>query len=344
MRNHRRTAPCPSTTATLIPRRRFLALAGAGLVAPALPRRARAQAWPSRPITMIIPYPAGGPTDSVGRIVAERMSPELGQPVVLENVSGAAGSIGLGRVARAAPDGYTIEVGNWSAHVVNGAIYNLAYDLKTDFEPVALLARSPQVVLSKLGLPAGNLTELIAWVKENSGKITIGTSGVGSPPHMAAVLFLNMTGAKAQLIPYRGAAPAVQDLVAGQIDMVITDPTSSVPQVRAGKIKGYAVSARERMPGAPEIPTADEAGLPGYYVATWNAMFAPKGTPRDIVARLNAAAVTALADPAVQARFTALGQEIPPRDQQTPEALAAVVKADIEKWWPIVKAADIKPE
>jgi tripartite-type tricarboxylate transporter receptor subunit TctC len=328
-----------------LPRRAFLQLAAAGLSAPALPGLAAAQAaYPTKPITMIVPYAAGGPTDTVGRTVAERMRAELGQPVVLENVSGAAGSIGLGRLARAPADGYTIDCGNWSAHVVNGAIYNLPYNLATDFEPIALLAQSPQVVLSKKTVPANDLQELIAWMKANSGKVTIGTSGVGSPPHVAALLLLKLIGAEAQLVSYRGAAPAIQDLVAGQIDMVVTDPTSSVPQVRGGTIKAYAVTAKTRMPSAPEIPTADEAGLADYYVSTWNALFAPKGTPADIIARLNAAAVTALADPNVRKRLEDLGQEIPPPEQQTPQALAALVKADIEKWWPIVKAAGVKPE
>ncbi len=340
----RRTNPLDTRKAGPGNRRRFLRLAGAALSLSMMPYAAKAQDYPSRPITMIIPYPAGGPTDSVGRIVAERMRADLGQPVVLENVSGAAGSIGLGRLARSAADGYTINVGNWSAHVVNGAIYNLPYDLKTDFEPVALLARSPQVVLSKKAVPADDLKSLIAWVKANSGKVTIGTSGVGSPPHVAAILFLKLIGAEAQLIPYRGAAPAVQDLTAGNIDMLITDPTSSVPQVRAGTIKGFAVSSSQRMSGVPEIPTAEEAGLPGFHVYTWNAMFAPKGTSPQIISRLNAAAVSALADPAVQARFKTLGQEIPSKDEQTPAALAALVKSDIEKWWPIIKAANIKPE
>jgi tripartite-type tricarboxylate transporter receptor subunit TctC len=331
------------TAAARLPRRRFLGL-GAGLALSSVLRAARAQAYPSRPITMIVPYPAGGPTDSVGRIVAEHMRAEIGQPIVIENVSGAAGSIGLGRVARAAADGYTIEVGNWSAHVVNGAIYNLPYDLTSDFEPIALLSRAPLVVLSKMAVPANNLKDLIAWLKANPGKATLGTAGVGSPPHMAALLFFKMTGTQAQLVPYHGAAEAVQALVAGQIDMVITDPTSSVPQVRAGTIKGYAVSSRERMPGMAEIPTADEAGLPGYYIATWNAMFAPRGTPKAIVSQLNAAAMNALADPAVRDRMVARGQEIPPPEKQTPGALAALIKTDVETWWPIIKAANIKVE
>ena len=326
-----------------LPRRRLLKLAAAGLALPALPRIARAQAYPSRPITMIVPYAAGGPTDTVGRVVAERMRAELGQPVVLENVAGAGGSIGLGRLARSAPDGYTINVGNWSAHVINGAIYSLLYDPKTDFEPIALLAQAPQMVVAKKATPADDLKGFIAWLKANP-KTTAGTAGIGSPPHIGGVLFQNMTDITLQFVHYRGVALATQDLVAGQIDMAIADVTTATPQVRAGTIKAYAVAAPTRLPALPDVPTADEAGLPGFHVATWNALFAPKGTPKAIIEKLNAAAVTALADPAVRARFAAVGQEIPPREQQTPEALAALNKADIEKWWPIVKAANIKAE
>jgi len=325
-----------------LPRRRLLKLAAANLALTtlALPRIARAQTYPSRPITMIVPYTAGGPTDTVGRVVAERMRAELGQPVVLENVAGAGGSIGLGRLARSAPDGYTINVGNWSAHVINGAIYSLLYDLKTDFEPIALLAQAPQMVVAKKATPADDLKGFIAWLKANPKT----TAGIGSPPHIGGVLFQNMTDITLQFVHYRGVALATQDLVAGQIDMAIADVTTATPQVRAGTIKAYAVAAPTRLPALPDVPTADEAGLPGFHVATWNALFAPKGTPKAIIEKLNAAAVTALADPAVRARFAAVGQEIPPREQQTPEALAALNKADIEKWWPIVKAANIKAE
>jgi tripartite-type tricarboxylate transporter receptor subunit TctC len=327
-----------------IPRRRFLHLAGAATALSALPRAASAQTYPSRTITMIVPYAPGGPTDTVGRVVAERMRAELGQAIVLENVSGAAGGLGLSRLARASADGYTIDVGNWSAHVINGALYDLAYDLKTDFEPIALLSQAPLCVLSSNAVPAQDLKGLIAWMKANPGKASIGTAGVGSPPHVGAVLFMKLTGTDAKLVSYRGAAPAVQDLMSGQIDMVITDPTTSVPQILGGTIRGYAVASPRRLAAAPNLPTADEAGLPGFYVSSWNALFAPKGTPKDIIAKLNAAAVTALADPKVRTQFSAIAQEIPPREQQTPEALGALVKSDIEKWWPLIKAANMKPE
>jgi len=330
-----------------LPRRRLLQLAAAGFVVvalPALPRMAGAQAYPSHPITMIVPYAPGGPTDTVGRVVAGRMRAELGQSIVLENVAGAGGSIGLSRVARAAPDGYTIDVGNWSAHVINGAIYTLPYDLKTDFEPIALLAQAPQMVVARKATPPDNLKGFIAWLKASPDKITAGTAGIGSPPHIGGVLFQNMTGTSLQFVHYRGVSLATQDLVAGQIGMVISDPTTATPQVRAGTIKAYAVAAPTRLPALPDVPTADEAGLPGFHVATWNALFAPKGTPKAIIAKLNAAAVAALADPTVRARFVAIGQEIPPRERQTPEALAALNKADIEKWWPIVKSANVKAE
>jgi tripartite-type tricarboxylate transporter receptor subunit TctC len=328
----------------MIVRRRFLKLAGAGIAIAAARRFANAETYPSRPITMIVPYTAGGPTDTVGRTVAERMRAELGQPIVLENIGGAGGSIGLGRVARAVPDGYTIEVGNWSAHVINGAIYNLSYDLKTDFAPIALCARAPQVVLSRKSLPATDLTSLVAWAKANSGNYTIAHAGIGTAPHIAALSFLKLTGTEAQLVAYQGSAPAIQDLVGEHVDMIITDPTTSVPQIQAGNIKGYAVTATKRIGAAPEIPTVDEAGMPGFYVATWNGLLAPKGVPKDIIAKLNAAAVVALADPAVRSRLIGLGQELPPPEEQTPEAFETLLQADIAHWWPIIRAANIKPE
>jgi tripartite-type tricarboxylate transporter receptor subunit TctC len=305
---------------------------------------ANAQSYPTRPITAIVGYAAGGPTDTIARIVTERMKPALGQSILVENVTGASGSIGTGRVARAAPDGYTISIGDWSTHVINGAVYPLNYDLLQDFEPVALLPSSPQTFLTKNALPARDLKELIAWLKANQDKVSWGTPGAGAPGHITALLLQNLIGARFQFVPYRGAAPAMQDLVAGQIDVTTNQTSNALPQIRAGKIKAYAVTSKARLDIAPEIPTADEAGLPGFYVSVWRGVWAPKQTPKSIVARLNAAVVETLADRAVRQRLAGIGEEIPARDQQTPEALGAFQKAEIEKWWPIIKAANIKPD
>jgi tripartite-type tricarboxylate transporter receptor subunit TctC len=303
-----------------------------------------AEVYPARPITIVVPFPAGGPTDTVGRILAERMHASLGKPLTIENVAGAGGSIGVGRVARALPDGYTIALGIWSTHVVNAAIYTLQYDVAKDFEPIALLANTAQLIVAKNAVPANDLTELIAWLKANPGKALHGTAGVGSPPHIAGVLFQHITDTQFQFVHYRGAAPLIQDLVAGQIDIENDAPANCLPHVRAGTIKAFAVTARSRLASAPDIPTVDEAGLPGFYLTVWFAFFAPKGTPKPIIDKLNAATVEALAAPEVRARFADLGLDLFPREEQTPEALAAVQKADIEKWWPIIKAAGIKAE
>jgi tripartite-type tricarboxylate transporter receptor subunit TctC len=328
-----------------LPRRRFLHLAAGAAALPAVSRIASAQTYPTRPITMVVAYAAGGPTDVVGRIVAEGMRTSLGQPVIIENVAGASGTIGTGRVARAAPDGYTISFANSATHVVNGSVYALPYDLVKDFEPIALTAEGPALIVAKKAMPAKDLKELVAWLKANPDKASAGTAGVGgSTGQVGGVFFQNATGTRFAFVPYRGAGPAMGDLVAGQIDLMFDSAANSLPQVRAGAIKAYAVMAKGRLAAAPDIPTVDEAGLPGLHLSIWYALFAPRGTPQNLIARLNAAVVAALANPAVRQRLADLGLEIFPRDQQTPEALGAFQKAEIEKWWPIIKAAGIKGE
>jgi tripartite-type tricarboxylate transporter receptor subunit TctC len=305
---------------------------------------AAAHDYPSRPITVVVPYPAGGAFDTIARILTDRMKTSLGQPVIIENIGGATGSLGVGRVARASPDGYTLSFGIWTTHVVNGAVYALPYDVIKDFAPIALVATAPSVIISSNAVPAANLRELVAWLKANPNRATLATSGSGSPQHIAGVLFEQLTGAKFSFVPYRGAALAMQDLLGGQVNLSILQPTVAMPQVRSGKIRAYAVTAKTRLTSAPDIPTVDEAGVPGVYVSVWSALWAPKGTPNSIIARLNAAAVSALGDPGVRQRLAEIGQEIPPREQQSPDALAALQAAEIAKWWPIIKAANIKAE
>jgi tripartite-type tricarboxylate transporter receptor subunit TctC len=312
------------------------ALAGTGMAA--------AQTYPSRPITIVVPYSAGGPTDTIARIMAERMRGPLGQTIVVENTTGAGGTIGVGRVARAAPDGYTISIGHWGTHVVNGAIYTLQYDVLNGFEPVAMIATNPQIIVAKKAIPAKDLKDLIAWLKANSATATQGTAGHGTASHISGIYLQNITGTRFQFVPYRGAGPAMQDLVAGQIDLMIDQAANSLPQVRAGTIKAYAITDKTRLAAAPEIPTVDEAGVPGLHISIWHALWLPKGTPPDIVAKLNAAVVETLADAGVRQRLAELGQEIPAREQQSPQALLAYHKAEIEKWWPVIKAANIKGE
>ena len=322
-----------------LPRRQFLHLAAGTAALPAISKIAKAQAYPSRPITIIVPFAAGGPTDTIARIIAERMRASLGQTVIVENVTGASGSVGVGRVARAVPDGYTIGIGHWSTHVLNGAIYPLQYDVLKDFEPIALVASNPQLIVSKNGVPAKDLRELIAWLKGNQA--SQGTAGAGSAAHVAGAYFQKETGTHFQFVPYRGAAPAMQDLLGGQVDLMFDQAANALPHVRGGKIRAYAVTAETRLATAPEIPTVDEAGLPGFYIAVWHGLWSPKGTPREVVAKLNAAVVEALADPNARQRLGDLGQDLPLRERQTPEALGTHHKSEIDKWWPIIKAAGI---
>jgi tripartite-type tricarboxylate transporter receptor subunit TctC len=323
-------------------RRDFITTATGAAVTAAWPMAVRAQGFPSRSITLIVPFAAGGPTDVLARILAEHMRGTLGQSVLIENVTGASGAIAGQRAARAAPDGYTLTIGHWGTHVLNGAVYTLQYDVLNDFEPVALVGNGPQLIIGRPKLPAKDLRELIGWLKGN--KATAGTAGPGSGAHVAGVFFQNLTETGFTFVPYRGAGPALNDLMAGQIDIMFDQATNSLPQVRGGTVKAFAVTSRTRLASAPDIPTVDEAGVPGLYIAYWHAIWAPKNTPADVISVLNAAVRVALADAVVQRRFLELGQETPPPERQTPAALKAHQSEEIAKWWPIVKAANIRAE
>jgi tripartite-type tricarboxylate transporter receptor subunit TctC len=304
-----------------------------------------AQTWPTRPVTLIVPFGAGGPVDTLARALSEAMRASLGQPVLIENVTGASGTIGVGRAVRAAPDGYTVSIGNWPSHVVNGATYQLSYDVLTDFEPVARLSSNPYVVVARKDLPAADLKELAAWLKANSAKATQGTAGPGSGQHVSGVYFQKVTGTSFQFVPYRaGSSEIMRDLVAGHIDLTFDQAITALPHIRAKNVKAYAVTSDKRLTAEPGIPTVDEAGAPGLYISTWYGLWVPKGTPAEAIQKLTKAAMDALADPTVRARLATLGQEIPPPEQQTAAALAAHHKAEIEKWWPLIKAANIKSE
>jgi len=280
----------------------------------------------------------------LARILGESMRSLLGQPIIIENVSGAGGAIGVGRVARAAPDGYTLSLGHVQTHVINAATQTLQYDVVKDFEPVSLLADTPQWIAARSTFPAKDLTEMTAWMKANPGKATVGAVGVGGPTDIAAIFFQKRTGTSFQLVPYRGGAPLIQDLVAGQIDLTFGQAANYLAHVRGGQLKAFAVLAKQRWWAAPDVPTMDEAGVPGFYSSFWHGLWMPKGTPKDVVAKLHAVVVDALADPALRKRLREIGQEIWPREMQTPEALAALQKAEIERWWPIIKDANIKAE
>jgi tripartite-type tricarboxylate transporter receptor subunit TctC len=341
-KNGRTRRRIPKVDATKLVRRRFLHLAAGTAALPATTRLAWAQAYPTRPITMIVPFAAGNPTDVTARVVAERMRKSLGQPIIIENVSGADGSIGVGRAARARPDGYTIELGFLGGNVLNGAFYSLPYDLLNDFAPIAPLVKGPLILFARKLLPAKDVSELIGWLKANPNKASAGNVAVGN--RLVAAFFQKETGTQFTLVPYRGVSPAMQDLVAGQIDLAFIQAPDQLPLVRAGSIKAYAVTSDTRLAIAPDIPTFSEMGLPTIIWSAWFGLFAPKGTAKDIIGKLNAAAVEALADPTVRTRLTNLGLEIFPRERQTPEALGALVKADAEKWWPIIKELGIKAE
>ncbi len=301
-----------------------------------------AQPWPTKSISIVVPFSAGGPTDTLARIISEPMRRFLGQTVVVDNVTGAGGTIGVGRVARAAPDGYTVSVGHWGTHVVNGAYYDLNYDLLKDFEPVGMFADNPQVVVSNNAVPAKNLKELVTWIKGNPDKLKFGTGGIGGASHMSGIYFMNRLGMKTEYIAYRGGAPAMAALLGGEVNVYVTQVASAVPQLRPGKIRGYMVTAAKRQSAAPDIPTADEAGMPGLYTSVWHALWVPRGTPKDTNMKLNAALVEAMKDSNVRKRFADLGQDIPAGEGLSQQALSRHHKAEIDKWWPIIKAAGLR--
>jgi tripartite-type tricarboxylate transporter receptor subunit TctC len=304
---------------------------------------AAAQSYPTHAVTAIVPASAGGPTDTIGRIVMARAQELLGQTIIIENVGGASGTIGTGRLARSEPDGYTIGIGGPNHYVVNASVYKLPYDLLKDFEPISMLSDGPQIIISRNTLPAQNLRELLAWLKQQGpGNVTFGTGGIASPPHVSGLSFQSQIGTKFQFVPFRGAAPALLAIMSGHVDMTFDQASGALSTVRGGGVRAYAVTAKQRLASAPDIPTVDEAGLPGFYVSIWQGVWAPKGTPKEAIAKLNAAIVGALKDPAVRKKLTDIGQELPAPEQMTPEGFGAYHKAEMERWTPVIKAADIK--
>jgi tripartite-type tricarboxylate transporter receptor subunit TctC len=302
-----------------------------------------AQSYPSRPITIIAPFPAGGPLDTIARVIADPMREALGQAVVVENVAGAGGNLGVGRLARSDPDGYTVGIGQWSTHVVNPVTYSLPYDVQ-EMEPIALLTITPQLIIARKDFPAKDVKELIAWLKANPDKATSGTVGAAGGAQVSAIYFQKETGTTFRFVPYRGGGPAVQDLAAGQLDLMFDQAANALAPVRAGSVKAYAVMSKERWKALPDVPSIDESGTPGLYVAYWHGMWAPKGTPKEITAKLSAAVLHALADSGVQKRLSDVGHDVMPPDQRSAAALAAYHKAEIAKWWPIIRASGLKAQ
>src|ERR1700726_3481748 len=305
---------------------------------------ARAENYPARAITMIVPFPAGGATDTLARFLAEKMRAILGQSVIIENVAGAAGSVGVGRAVRSAPDGYTLSIGTSTTHMLTGGLYALSFDLLKDLQPVIQIGSEPLLIVGRKSLPADDLKGLIAWLKANPDKASVGIAGVGATGQLAGISFQKQTGTKFQFVPYRGNAPAMQDLLAEQIEFMIEPSSNFKSLVAAGSIKPFAITGKARLPSSPDIPTADEAGLPGFFASLWYGLWVPRDTPKEIVEKLNATMRQVLADPSVERSFQDLGIQISPRDQQSPEALRAFQKAEMERWWPIIKASNLRAE
>jgi len=323
---------------------RLLTVIVAALLGPASIGVAAAQNYPARAISMIVPFPAGGATDTLARFLAERMREILGQAVIIENIAGAAGSIGVGRAVRSPADGYTLSIGTSTTHMLTGGLYALQFDLLRDLEPIIQIGSEPLLFVGRKNLPADDLKGLIAYLKANPDKASAGIAGVGATGHLTGISFQKETGTRFQFVPYRGNAPAMQDLLAEQIDFMIEPSSNFKSLVGAGSVKPYAITGRARLASSPDIPTADEAGLPGFFASLWYGLWVPKDTPKDIIARLNATMVQVLADSSVQKRFEELGIEITPIAQQSPDALRAFQKAEMERWWPIIKATNIKAE
>jgi tripartite-type tricarboxylate transporter receptor subunit TctC len=325
-------------------RRQFLCLAAGAVALPAISRIARAQSYPSRPITIIVPFAPGGATDVMARLMAEPLRAVLGQPVIIENVSGATGSIGVGRVVRAPADGYTLNIGSISSHVLAGALYNLRFDLLKDLQPIAALISEPILIVGRKDMPAQNLKELITWLKANPDKASQGHAGVGGAGHVTGVFFQQETNTRFQFVPYRGGGPALQDLLAGHTDLEMEPVSNFLEQVRGGNLKPYAMAARKRISVAPDIPTVDEAGLPGFHRLVWQGLWMPKGASSEVIRNVSTAVQTVLTEPGLRARVSQLGQETFPLEQRTPDGLAEFQRSEIEKWWPVIKAAGIKAE